>query len=443
MFQNLAQTIKKIAPKQRQIFTNIGWLLAERVLRMGVGFTVTIWVARYLGATQFGLLNYAIALISILATLAALGLDKIVVRDLVRKPESAAKIIGTGFLLKLGSGITAFLLASITIFCLRPEEKLTRVLVAIVSGSLIFDALNIADYWFQSRVQSKYTVWAKNSAFIMMTLVRIVLIKIEAPLLAFAWAFLGESALTAVGFAIAYQISGQNLRAWRANWVLAKNLLRESWPLILSNLAIMVYVRVDQVMLGQLTDDRAVGIYAAAARISEVWPFIGLAIVTSVNASLIEAKKNSEKLYYQKLQYLLNWLAAIVYAIAIPMVFFSTPLILLVFGSEYAPAGPILSVHIWSAMFGFLGLAKSFWIANEGLTVYALATSSSGAALNILLNLWLIPNYREMGAAIATVVSYGFTDYVTCFFYPPATRMGWMMTKAIGLNIFLNPGIKK
>ena len=430
----LADVLEKLSPKLRKILGNIGWLLAERVLRMGVGFVTIAWIARYLGSEQFGLLNYAIAIVSILSMLAKLGLEKIIVRDLVREPSTKYKTLGTAFFLQIASGIAAFCLAILIVLWLRPNDQIARIIVAIIAATVTLEAFNVIDLWFQSQVQSKYTVWAKNTAFLIVTLVRINLIRSQAPLVAFAWAAFIEVALGVVGLAITYQFTGEQILAWQLKADRVKVLMKESWPLILSSLAIMIYLRVDQVMLGELADDTAVGIYSAATRLSEVWPFIAIAIVNSFTASLVEAKTINETVYYEKWQTLFNWLALIAYGIAIPMTFLSTPLIVLLFGTEYSAAGPVLSVHIWSALFVFLGLAKGVWIVNEGLTGYASLSSLAGAVLNVLLNFLLIPLYREMGAAIATVVSYGFTDYLTCFIYPPARKIGWSMTKAIGFN---------
>ncbi|MDK3158259.1 flippase [Kamptonema cortianum] len=434
MLNKYNATLEKLSPGLRKILGNIGWLFADRILRMGVGVIITAWLARYLGPDQFGLLNYTIAFVSLFTTLAALGLDQIVVRNIVRDPDCKAETLGTTQALKVCSGILGYILAIGAIALLRPDDPLIRLLVAIISGSLVFESLNTIDFWFQTQVQSKYTVWAKNIAFIIMTAVRILLISLQAPLVAFAWAALAESALGGIGLTVAYSISGENLRTWQVNWGRARGLLKDSWPLILSNLAIMVYLRVDQVMLGQLATDESVGIYSSATRLSEVWYFIAIAIVNSVTPSIVEAKNQGENAYYGKLQKLFNLMAGIAYAIAIPMTFLSTPLVVLVFGQEYARAGEVLSIHIWAALFTFFGWSKGVWIVTEGQTLFALVATSLGAVMNVGLNLWLIPQYREIGAAIATVISYGFTDYVMCFIYPPTRRLAWIMTKALTLS---------
>jgi PST family polysaccharide transporter len=434
MLNKLTVVIQKFSPELRKIISNIGWLFADRVLRMGVGLIVTAWVARYLGPQQFGLFNYAGAFVSLFGVLATLGLDQIVVRDMVRDPSCKDETLGTAFVLKLSGGILTILVTTGTIFLLRPDDQLTHWLVGITAAGTIFDAFNTIDFWFQLQVKSKYTVIAKNTAFILVTLIRITLLQMQAPLIAFAWALLAENALGAVGLAIAYKVKGQSLLAWRASLLRAKTLLKESWPLLLSGLAIMVYLRIDQIMLGQLADDKAVGIYSAATRISELWYYIPIAIVTSVTPSIVEAKKVSETLYYNKLQKLFNIMAVLAYMIALPMTFLSKYIVVIIFGQNYVASGGVLSIHIWAALFVFFGWSKGIWIVAEGLTMFSLLATTSGAVINILLNFWLLPIYRETGAAIATVISYAFVDYFMCMIYPPTQKIAWVMTKALTLN---------
>jgi PST family polysaccharide transporter len=437
MLNKLSSMGKKLSVEQRKIISNIGWLFGDRILRMGVGLVVGAWVARYLQPEQFGLLNYAIAFVFLFTAFATLGLDQIVVRNLVRNPDCKDETLGTTFALKLIGGIVTLLLASLTIFLLRPDDYLTRALVAITASATIFQAFDTIDFCFQFQVSSKYTVVAKNSAFIIVTLVRITLIQLQAPLIAFAWAAFAETALGGIALMIAYKVSGQNFRRWRVSWQEGKNLLKESWPLIIAGVSIMLYIRIDTVMLGEISGSEAVGIYAVATRLSELWGFIPIAIISSVTPSIIEAKKVSETLYYQKLQKIFTLVTVLAYSIAIPLTLLSTPIIVLMFGQNYAPAGSVLAIHIWGQIFSFLGIARSIWIVTEGLTKYALIFTTGGAVINILLNLWLIPMYQETGAAIATVVSYALVDYVIFILYPPFRHIGKLMTNALILRYLL------
>lgn len=411
MFKPIETISHRFSPKLRKIAANTSWLFADRILRMGVGLVVGVWVARYLGTQQFGLFNYATAFVALLSPFANLGLDNIVIREIVRGSSDKDEILGTTFFLKLAGGIVSVVLAIISISLLRSGEQLTGWLVSILSAGVIFQAFDTIDLQFQAQVQSKYTVIAKNLAFIIITFVKITLIQVNAPLIAFAWAGLIESGLGAVGLAINYRVQGYSLWVWRWSLTRAIALLKESWALMLSGLTIMIYMRIDQLMLGQMIDDRAVGLYSAATRISEVWYFIPTAIASSVFPTIIEAKGISESLYYQRLKQLMQLMVFMSTAIAIPMTFLSKTLVLALFGQEYTAASSILAIHVWASLFVFMGVATSPWFVTEGLTKLSMQRTLIGAVVNVLLNLVLIPIYSGKGAAIATVISYAIAGF--------------------------------
>ncbi|NEQ66291.1 MAG: flippase [Symploca sp. SIO1B1] len=439
MLDQLTAAVQKLSPRLRKIIRNIGWLFADRILRLGVGVIVVALIARYLGPDQFGSLNYTIALVALFRIFATLGLERIAIRELVHTPAKKEEILGTVFILRLLGGTFTWLLAIGTIFLIRPDDTLSHYLVAIIAAGTIFEAFDTIDFWFQWQVKSKYTVLAKNTAFILVTGLRITLITIQAPVIFIALAILTETILGAIGLVIAYRFNRQALLAWRPKLARAKSLLQESWPLIIAGVAIMIYLRIDQVMLGQIVGYEAVGIYAVTTRISSIWYFIPVGIVSSVAPSITEAKRTSETLYYSRLQKLLNLMAVLAYAIAIPITFLAKPILVLMFGESYASGGRVLVVLVWTGIFWFLGICKSqIWIINEGRTKYNLIEKSLGAIVNILLNFWLIPLYQETGAAIATLISYAFVDYLMCFIYPPARVVGWAMTKALTLNFFIS-----
>lgn len=393
-------------PNFVKIVDNIGWLFFDKVLRMGVGLLVGVWVARYLGPEQFGLLNFALAFTGLFGTVATLGLQGIVVRDIVRDPESARITLGTAAMLQLVGGLVSFLLILGAIAYLRPDDPITRTVVAILGAMMLLKASEIAVYWFESQVQSKYTVWVQNGVFLVFAAVKIGLILLEAPLTAFVWAMLAEAALVAAILLLVFNLRGPNITQLKASIARAKTLLKDSWPLLLSGIAIMVYMKIDQIMLGQMIGDEAVGIYSAAVRISEVWYFIPMAIVASVFPSIIEAKRQSEELYYARLQKLYDLMAVISVFVALPMTFFSEYLMTLLFGVNFSDAGTVLAIHIWASVFVFLGVASSNWFIVEGHQIMNLKRTILGAVFNIFLNIVLIPSFGVEGAAIATVISF-------------------------------------
>lgn len=399
-------------PYLQKILGNTIWLVADRILRMGLSLVVGVWVGRYLGPEQFGALNFASAFVALFGVLASLGLDGIVIRDIVREPEHKYEILSSTFLLKLCGGGIAFIVSLAAILVMRPADSQTHWLVGIIAFGMIFQAFDAIDLWFQSQTLSKYAVLAKNVAFVILSVVKVILILNHASIIAFAYAALAEIIIGGTGLVFFYVRQHSLTTLWYPKIDIAKRLLKESLPAILSGFAIMIYMRIDQVMLEQMSGNREVGLYSAALKFSEIWYMIPSLIVSSVRPSLTEAKQESESKYYQQLQRLCNMLVKIAYAIALPMTFAATFIVTLFYGEAYKEAGIILGIHIWAAIFVFIGGAMSIWFVNEGLIKYTLIQTIVGAVMNVALNIVLLPRYGGVGAAIATVISYGFAAYL-------------------------------
>ena len=415
----------------QKILTNTVWLFAERILRMGFGLVVGVWVARYLGPEQFGLFSYVLAFVALFGVFATLGLDDIVVRDIVRNPSDKDEILGATFSLKLLGGLVGILLTTAGILLLRPNDRLTHSMVAIIASGLIFQSFDTISFWFQSQVQIKYVVYAKNGAFILISLAKVGLILSHASLIAFAWAALAEIILGAVGLTLAYGANGHLVRAWRGSIARARSLLTDSWPLILAGLAIVVYMKIDQIMLGEMLGNQAVGLYSAATRISEIWYFIPVAIVSSASPSIVEAKAISDSLYYQKVDKLFRLMAVLAFSIVIPMTFFSGHIIDLLYGPEFAGAGSVLAIHIWAAVFVFLGVAQGPWTVNEGLMKLSLQRTVIGAVANVVLNLLLIPRIGVVGAAISTLIAQALSSCILNRFDRRTRRIFTLQMRAL------------
>ncbi len=406
------------SPGLLKILGNIGWLSLDKALRMGVGLFVGVWVARYLGPEQFGQLSFAMAFAALFGAIANMGLPGILVRDLVREPERAPELLGTGAALQVVGALLALVLAVLAIGLLRPEDALMKALVAIIGLSLLFKAMDPIRYWFESRVESKYVVWVDNGVFLAAAGIRIGLILAGAPLITFVWLLLVEAVLTALALVVVYRRANKANGRWRLRLGRARKLLRDSWPLVFAGMAVLVYMKIDQIMLGQMLNDEAVGIYSAAARISEVFYFIPVIISASVFPAIIRAKSESESLYMERIQRLYDILAFISLVVALPLSLMSGWLTIALFGPAYEAAGPVLAIHVWALIFVALGVASSAWLLAENRQMLSLQRTLLGAVVNIMLNTVLIPHYGPVGAAYATVISYAvaglFSDLLRC-----------------------------
>lgn len=415
----------------QNVVGNTGWQFGDNLVRMAVGLVIGIWLARYLGPEQFGLFSYALALVALFAALGSLGLDDIMVRDIVRHPEDRHEILGTSLLLRLLGGTISLLAATGTIFLLRPDDGLSQGLVAIIAAGALFQSFHVIEFWFHSQVRAKYAVLAKNSAFLFCSLLKIGLILVAAPLIFFAWVALVEVMLGAAGLVIAYRVKSGSLRDWRVSLKKAKKLLHDSWPLMLAGMVVMVYLRIDQVMLGEMAGHQEVGIYSVAVRLAEVWYFIPTAIYWSVFPAIVEARAAGDELFYERLQKFYNLVALTAYAVAIPVALLAQWLVPLLFGADYARAGLMLAVLIWANIFSGLEMARSSFLTVMNWTRLYLLTVALGCVLNIVLNYWLIPLYGGMGAVIASLVAYWFAAHGSCFLFKPLFRTGRMLTRAM------------
>jgi PST family polysaccharide transporter len=401
----MTKELDKISPGLRKVIDNIGWLMVDRVVRLGMGLFVGVWVARYLGPVQFGSLNFAIAFVALFGTVTTFGLEGLVVREVLHNAQHTHEILGTTLAIRSGGGLLAVGLSIATLRLIQPHDRQALLLVSILSLMLVFQAFDTIDSFFQSQVQSKITVWAKNSAFLVFAAVRVSLIYAKAPLWTFAASYAGEIALGAIGLVIGYRLSGGRIFAWRSSKTRAIYLLKQSWPVIFTGMAIMIFMRLDMVMLKMMKGDYAVGLYSAATRISEVWYFIPMGIVSSVSPAIMRVKDDPE-LFYSRLRKLFSLMTMTACVIGSIVALASHAIVRILYSTSYSGAAPVLAVHVWASVFVFLGVAQSPWDLSKNLLTLSLYRTIAGAIINVAMNLYLIPRYSAMGAAIATVAAY-------------------------------------
>lgn len=415
----------------QQVIGNTGWLFADRIVRLGVGLVVSVWVARYLGPAQFGSLNYALAFVSLFSSFANFGLDGIVVRDIVRNPASRNETLGTAFALKFSGGIATLLITACSVALLRTGDSLTFWLVGITAAGTVFQAFDTIDLWFQSQLRSKYSVYAKSAAFLAAALSKIAMILLDAPLVAFAWAGFAEIVIGSAGLVAAYRRDGQYVRQWGATLVRARSLLNDSWPLILSGLAVYVHARIDQVMLGEMIGDAEVGQYSAAMRLIETFGFIPVVIVNSVAPEVTRAKAVSEELYHDRLLNLYRLMFLLFLATAVPIFLFADRVVAILYGSEYKAAGVLFSLFALRLFFTNLGSAKNLFITNENLFRYSLVTAVVGSVTNVALNYALIPGFSSIGAIWAMIISYFVGTFLIDVFFAEVRGNLKLMVRAV------------
>ena len=412
-------------------FKNTGWLMFGKILSMVVGFVI----GRYLGPSSFGELSFADAFTTILAAVGALGLDSFIIREIINEPLKKDEILGTSLMLRLGVNV---LLIPFTVgiyllfhnYTEKPGDPLTWV-VFILTFASFFKSFNVIDSYFQSQVSSKYVVQVQNVCIVISAIVKILLVVFNMPLIYFALSLTFDSLILAFGLIYMYHKRGFKITDWTFDKKRALGLLQKSFPLILSAVMVSIYMKIDQVMLKSVGSVE-VGIYSAAAKISEAWYFIPIAIVTSVFPAIIHARKTDLERYNRRLKNLYDLLVFISLPVAILISFFGRDIIHLLYGDTFDGAGQMLSIHIWSGIFVFLGSASSQYLLAEGYTMISFQRTALGAIVNILLNLWLIPTYGGVGASIATLIACAVSTFYLLFI-GKTRQQGIMMLKSLFL----------
>ncbi len=415
MLDKFLKIIKKILPQKwqwlleheglKRYSANISWLFLGQFFSLAVSFFIGAWIARYLGPANYGTISYIVAFVGIFGFIADLGITNTINRELIKTPEKSDELLGVGFILRIIGGLAAFSLILFSTLFLK-TTVLIKVLIILYSTIFIFQAFGIIAVFFQAKVKSKHNVYAQTLAIIMSSFLKVILILLGKGIIWLTIIYTLDVIWQSVFYIFVYYRQGFNIWHWKFNKTIAKSIWHDSWPLMLSAAAAYIYLRIDQVLIGQMLDIKAVGFYAAAVKIAEIIYFIPTIICTSLFPAIINAKKTNAELYHQRLSKLYKLMLATAIFISVPLTIFSHWIIVFLFGSAYALSAQILSIYTWSSIGVFLGIAMTQYLMAENLTKIIFISTVTAMITNIALNLILIPRIGLNGAAYATLISY-------------------------------------
>ena len=422
----------------RKYLLNTSWILGDKIYSKGIGLIVAIVIARYLGPEKYGILSYAISMTALFTVVGYMGLEGLLVREIVKKPEVRSETLGTSFVLKaLGICVGYVLLLMITVLS-EDYQSIEFWLLIIVSLSMLFEPFRVIELWFQALVQAKYSSIARTISLTISAVLNIILVTMGAGLLLFALANIIKRLLEAMFLLVSFILTSEiPIRTWCFSFSRAIQLLRRGGILFLGSFFSIIYLKIDQVMLRWIGGASEVGIYAVTVLLSESWYLVPSAITASLLPPLIALRDTNFQRYMQRLQQIFDLLFWIALSVAIVVTILSRPLISLTFGEEYLASVPILSIHIWAALFVFMRTLSDKWVLIEDALRFPLIMNVSGAFINVLLNLLLIPGYDGSGAAVATLLSYVVASYLSLSFFKKTRPIFWMMTKSFASPLIL------
>ena len=422
-------------PPPRKPLQNIVWLVGERVGRAAVTVTVIGVIARYLEPTGFGRLNFAITVMTMAAALAYLGLDGLVVGKLVQQPAESGAVMGTAFRLRLGAGLATALLLGV--FSLVAVPAADASLIAVVGLSLIFQAVEVVDLWFQRHLDSRRTVVARLCGIMAGATLKLWLVAHGAPLIAFAWAQAADAILIAAALAWSGKRSPYPTGRWTWSPQIARDFWRRGAPLALSSLMVAVALRLDQVMVRGWLGEHAAGIYFASIRLVDLANFAGSALALSLFPALAAAQPNDMPEYRARLQGLFDALSLLGWLVALACTFAGSWAVRLIYGPAYSDAGAVLAVQGWYCLFSLNAIGRWNFILLSASTALNLVAALLHIIVVAVCGIWLIPRHGVDGAAVALVGAAFVSGYASSFVIPSLRACGLMQTR--GFLILFTP----
>ena len=401
-----------LSKTKETIIQNLFWSVVGKVVQLLSGLVVGIVVARYLGPERYGLMNYVISLVTLYHIFAVFGLDAIEIREEARGVEPYPKIIGTAFAIKVVMGVVFTLLVILTSW-IMDGDAFTTLLVAIYSLTIVFNSFNVIRNYFMAIVQNEYVVKSEIFRTFVGIAIKIGLLLVNANLTWFVVAYTFDVVLLSGGYWVAYKAKVGSFRDWTFSMSYARFLLKEAFPLLLTSTAVIIYQRIDQVMIGQMIDKEAVGYFSVASRFVEVLLFIPMMLSQTITPILVSTREKSQEAYQAKAQQFMNfsvWLSLLASVIVSCLAYW---IVKYTFGSAYLPAVVILQVMAFKAAATALSSTAGAMLVTEGLQRYAIFRDSLGCLVCILMNYILLPRYGIIAAAFVAICSTVAAGYIS------------------------------
>ena len=433
-----------LSPTKQKVIRNVVWAVTGKVVTLLGGLLVGIFVARYLGPEQYGLMSYVMSYVAIFQVLAFFGMDNIEIREESKMPEEKDKIIGTAFGLKLFFAIVTIGLVALTT-CIFEADSFTKWMIMLYSLSMIMNSFSVIRNYFTSLVWNEYIVKTEITRTFIGAGIKVALLLLHAPLAWFIAATLFDTILIAGGYLVSYCSKIDSIRKWRFDKTIAIYLIKQSFPLLLSGAAVVVYTKIDQVIIRHLLNTESVGYYSVADRFVEICLFIPTILSQTITPILVQAYSENKSEYDQKSQQFMNIMVWSTLILCVVICLIALPMVRYTFGTQYLLSVPILQIMVFKVVGYALAQSSGAMIIVESKQKYTLFRNIIGCGACIVLNYLLIPNFGLKGAAYASILTSICAGYLSHLIIPQyrylftkQTRsllIGWKDLTRIGQHI--------
>jgi len=320
----------------------------------------------------------------------------------------------------------------------EPNEPQTLLVCFLYSLSLAFQAIELVQFWFHSKLQSKYPSMMMLLSYVVVSIYKIYLLITAKSIYWFAVVYSIEYGIIGISLLVIYHKQGpQRLRFSPA---LVKQLFSRSRYYILSTMMVTVFQNTDHVMLTMMAGEAENGYYSAAITGAAVFQFVYAAIVDSMRPVIFSQKKESAAEYKTSISGLYCVTTYMALAQAVVFTLFAGPIVKILYGAEYINAVPVLRILVWYISFSYMGSVRNIWILAEEKQHFLWKINFAGVVANILLNAALIPVWSACGAAVASLLTQVFTNFALGFFYPPLQENNRLLLRGLDPRLLLRAG---
>lgn len=389
--------------------------MLSNIYSMILSLVVGALSARFLGPSNYGLLNYGSSIISFFTTISRLGMDSVIVAEIVRNPEKENTYLGTALAMRLFASVLSFFGVWGMVLVLEPGNALLQTVTVMQAIAIIFQATEVLNFWFNAHLEMKYVTITKIVALTLTAVWRISLLAKSATVQWFAMSASIQALVCGICI-LAFFIKKNGIHL-RVDFTEGRRIFNNSYHFIINGLAVTLYTQIDRIMLGKFVSEEAVGFYAAASTIAVMWEFVPSAIVDSANPLLIGLYKKDKEKFKEKYQILLLGITALGCLVSLAFTLFGKLAVYILYGEAYYASVPVLTILIWSTAFAMIGNARAIWIISTGRNKYTKYYTMSGAVINAVLNALIIPKWGIAGAACTTLISQIFVALVAPLFF--------------------------
>ena len=415
--------------ESKRVLNNAAWMIGCRVVESVLHLVIIMLTSRYLGPANYGVVSYAASLVAFILPVMQLGIRNILIKEMVDTPHLRGTILGTGLCMNLISSVLCVMGVTAFAHVANPGETQTVIVCLLYSTCLLFEAVQILQYWFQEKLLSKYISLSMLAAYVLVTVYQLLILMSGRGILWFAVTDSLKHLFIAVFLVILYRRFRAD--ALRVSWAVCKRLLASGRYYMLSNMMITVFAQTDKIMLKQMMGDAATGYYAAAVNCTTLTTFVFNAILDSVRPGIFRSRREDHGDFESRVMQLFGVIAAVATLQCVCMTLFAPLIIRILYGVDYGPAVPLLQMVIWYTVFAYLGQVRDIWILAEEKYSILWKLNLFGALANVVLNLALIPVLGAAGAAVASLLSQFVANIGVCLLIPSIRPSAKLMVRGL------------